>query len=83
MKKDLKFYKIGMGMIVLAFICWSGALLVPFTDFSIKAKAGIITGILVVGEVVFWIGLLLAGKEGFAKIKSYFNPKNWRKKIGD
>ncbi len=35
---------------------------------------------LVVGEVLFWLGGIMVGKELFSKYKTYLNPKNWFKK---
>lgn len=37
---------------------------------------------MVIGELLFWSGGLLLGKEIFTKYKSYFNPMNWFKKKG-
>lgn len=54
--------------------------LIPFLDIESKVKVAAGTIILVIGEVLFWSGGLLVGKELFTKYKSYFNPKNWRKK---
>jgi hypothetical protein len=79
LKEKSKFYKIGIGLIILSSIFWLIPLIVPFTSLQIKTKAGIITGSLVFAEVMFWIGALLAGKEVAIKFKSYLNPKNWRK----
>jgi len=45
-----------------------------------KTKITISTISLIIGEVLFWGGGLLVGKELFVKYKSYFNPKNWFKK---
>lgn len=54
--------------------------LIPFLDIESKVKVTAGTIILVMGEVLFWSGGLLVGKELFTKYKSYFNPKKWRKK---
>lgn len=54
--------------------------LIPFMDAEAKTKITISTLLLIVGEVLFWSGGLLVGKELFTKYKSYFNPKNWFKK---
>lgn len=54
--------------------------LIPFMDAEAKTKITISTVLLIVGEVLFWSGGLLVGKELFTKYKSYFNPKNWFKK---
>jgi len=45
-----------------------------------KSKMILSTISLVIGEILFWGGGILLGKELFIKYKSYFNPKNWFKK---
>jgi len=52
----------------------------PFLDLANKIKITASTVSLVIGEVLFWSGGLLVGKELFTKYKSYLNPKNWFKK---
>lgn len=57
---------------------------IPFLDFEKNLKIGLSTASLVTGEVLFWSGGLLVGKELFTKYKSYFNPKSWfRSKTDD
>jgi len=53
---------------------------VPFLNIDNKTKITFTTILLVIGEIMFWSGGLLVGKELFTKYKSYFNPKNWFKK---
>ncbi|NOU58526.1 transporter suffix domain-containing protein [Marinifilum caeruleilacunae] len=57
---------------------------IPFLELEAKTKITLSTISLVIGEVLFWGGGILVGKELFVKYKSYFNPKNWfRKKDQD
>jgi hypothetical protein len=49
-------------------------------NFDTKTKVTISTVLLIIGEITFWGGGLLVGKELFSKYKAYFNPKNWFKK---
>lgn len=81
-RKKAFIYKLGIGLIVLSLSLWLVPVIIPFTPLSMKAKAGIITGSLIVAEVMFWIGAVLVGKEVAAKFKSYLNPANWGKKGG-
>lgn len=53
---------------------------IPFLEMENSSKVTWSTVSLVIGEVLFWSGGLLLGKELFTKYKSYFNPKNWFKK---
>ncbi|MGE6376107.1 transporter suffix domain-containing protein [Peribacillus muralis] len=77
-----KFYKLGMGFLIISLLTWIIPVIAPFTPLSAAAKAGVITGAIVFAEVMFWVGALLVGKEVAAKYKSYLNPKNWRKEKG-
>jgi hypothetical protein len=57
---------------------------IPFLDLESRAKITISTICLVAGEVLFWSGGLLVGKELFTKYRARLNPKNWfRKKTDD
>lgn len=53
---------------------------IPFLELDNKTKLTVSTVLLIIGELLFWSGGLLVGKELFTKYKSYFNPKNWFKK---
>ena len=52
----------------------------PFLEMEAKTKITLSTVALIVGEVLFWVGGILVGKELLRKYKSYLNPKNWFKK---
>lgn len=52
----------------------------PFLEMEAKIKITLSTISLIIGEILFWSGGILVGKELFGKYKSYFNPKNWFKK---
>jgi hypothetical protein len=54
--------------------------LFPFLEMSTKLKIVLSTISIVIGEVMFWVGGFLVGKELFTRYKSYFNPKNWFRK---
>lgn len=56
--------------------------LIPFLDIDNKFKILLSTVSVILGEVAFWVGGFLVGKELFTKYKAYFNPRNWfRKKL--
>ncbi|KXH86746.1 hypothetical protein AU377_14460 [Sporosarcina sp. HYO08] len=78
-KKSL-FYKLGIGLLILAVLCWVIAAIATMTPYSLTVKASIITGSIIAGEILFWAGALLVGKDVVTKYKSYLHPKNWRKK---
>lgn len=71
-------YKIGMILIIASFIVWVMPLGIPFLPITGKMKAISITSALVIAEVLFWVGALMVGKEAARKIRTAFNPKNWK-----
>jgi hypothetical protein len=77
MKKSTRI-KIGLILIVASFPFFLAIPVVPFLNFERGVKITLSTVLLVVGEIIFWSGGLLLGKELFAKFKSYLNPKNWK-----
>jgi len=59
-------------------------LIIPFLKAAGSTKITLTTGMIVLGEVTFWAGGFLVGKEILNRYKSSLNPKNWfRKKTGD
>ncbi len=77
MKKYNWRIKLGILLIVLCIPAFLAIPVVPFLELESKTKVTISTALLIIGEVLFWSGGLLVGKELFTKYKSYFNPKNW------
>lgn len=81
-KKNLAF-KAGLVLIALAVLCWVFMLIIPFLAFSTKIKAALITFALIIGEVFFWIGAVLAGKDTVKKYINILSPRNWKKLMND
>jgi len=82
MQKNWKF-KLGIVLLIFCVIAFLALPVVPFLDLDNGAKITVSTVLLVIGEITFWTGGLLLGKELFSKYKAYFNPKNWFKKKVD
>ena len=79
--KNPLIYKIGLLLIISSVTIWVlSPILIPFLPLTNGVKAISITVSLITGEVIFWIGALMVGKEAASKIRKSFNPKNWRKK---
>ncbi|MFC2123205.1 transporter suffix domain-containing protein [Bacteroidota bacterium] len=72
--------KLGIVLIFLSAPIFLSLLLIPFLNIENTVKISLTTIIIIIGEIVFWTGGLLVGKEMFSKYKSYLNPKNWIKK---
>ena len=70
---------LGYVMLVVACLAWVAILLLPFLGISMAAAAAFTTGLIITGEVTFFAGIALLGKEAWQKIKAIFGigtPKN-------
>lgn len=76
MQKSRKF-KAGIGLIIISTLLFLSLIGVPFLDVTGKTKITISTIAVILGEITFWVGGILLGKELFNKYKSYLNPLNW------
>lgn len=79
MRKNWKF-KTGIFLIVLSTLLFTSILVVPFLEVAGKTKILLNTIVVILGEITFWTGGILMGKELFNKYKAYINPMNWFKK---
>jgi hypothetical protein len=80
MKKSIKF-KIGAILILVSVVLFLLIPVVPFLNMERGVKIAITTALVVFGEITFWSGSILIGKELLDKYKSYLNPKNWKSKL--
>lgn len=73
--------KIGWLLLLLACVCWLFILAIPFIFDGVGRIAGVIAVAVVLGEVLFWLGTLLVGKEVFTHFKNklFSNSKNSNK----
>jgi hypothetical protein len=77
-----KWYRIaGYTVLIISILLWVLIAVIPFLGFSTKEMAGIITGLIIAGEITFYLGILLLGKTIYAKIKS--KMMFWKKKTED
>ena len=65
------------GYIILgiSILIWLMVPVVPFLGFSVVKVAGITTGLIVAGEITFYLGIFLVGKEFLVKIRNKFRRK--------
>ena len=66
-----------IGYIILgtSILIWLAIPVVPFLGFSVGKIAGITTGLIIAGEVTFYLSIFLIGKEFLIKIKNKFKRK--------
>ncbi len=71
MKTKKQWFKIA-GYIILSISCMLFILIpvVPWFDFSAAQTAGIAAGLLIAGEIMFYLSLLILGRSFYDKIKS-------------
>jgi hypothetical protein len=72
--------KIGILLIILSFVFYGFILLIPMLSVTLKMKTIITTTLIILGEISFWSGGLILGKEIVNKYRGYFNPRNWFKR---
>ena len=72
-----------VGYIILAISCLSFImiLIVPWLGFSKIQIAGITTGLIITGEILFYLSLFILGRSFYDKIKSKL--KFWKAKKKD
>lgn len=61
---------LGFFLIALSTLCWVTVFIIPFLDFDVLEIAGIITALIVVAEICFFIAILFLGKEYWQSIKA-------------
>jgi len=79
MKTKSKFLRI-TGFVILAISCILFIMIpvVPWFDFTGAQIAGISAGLLIAGEILFYLSLFILGREFYDKIKSrikFWKPK--------
>jgi hypothetical protein len=80
--------KLGLILIIISFLPWLLiAVALPFLPISLAQKAMIVPALLLLAEILFWLGTLLVGKEFVQKYRRYFNLrylriiiKRWKRK---
>jgi hypothetical protein len=78
-KKNWKF-RLGLALIIISCLVFVLLIALPFLEITDKNKIIISTVIIVIGEVLFWSGSFLLGRELIDKYKAYLHPKKWFKR---
>ena len=72
--------KLGLVLIVTAHIFLGLLLLIPFLEADLSAKGILSAVFFILGEVLFYGGIFLLGKDVAGKYRRYFNLKQWLRK---
>ncbi|MCY7274119.1 MAG: transporter suffix domain-containing protein [Phormidesmis sp. CAN_BIN44] len=73
--------KLGIGLILVSFLPWIAVAVVPFLGASIAQKSVLIPVLFVSAELIFWIGILIVGKEVAERYRRWLNPRYLWKRI--
>ena len=65
--------KLGLGLIIVSFVPWLVILFVPSLALNLAQKAALVTSLAIIAEVIFWLGVLMVGKEAAQKYRQYLN----------
>lgn len=62
----------GYVLLIVSCLAWGAIAALPFFSISVGEAAVATTGLIILGEVSFFLGVLLLGKEAWEKIKAWF-----------
>jgi|WetSurMetagenome_2_1015567.scaffolds.fasta_scaffold297521_2 hypothetical protein len=84
MEKKKWLFKFGIILISVSVLFFLFLFALPFVTLDIKLKIVLSTALLVVGEVSFWLGTILIGKDVYLKFREKLRLGEWfGKKKGD
>ena len=74
---------LGYSLFVVCCLAWLMILVIPWMGFSKGETAGIITGLIIFGEVTFYVSIVMLGKTFYNKIKEKFRFRRKTKEKDD
>ena len=77
----MKYQKLGFGLIIVSFVPWVAILFVPSLALTLAQKAALASILAIIAEVIFWLGILIVGKEAATKYRQSLNIKGLRKQL--
>lgn len=69
--------KIAILLVILSFIFYGMIFLVPFMPCTLSEKAMSVSGLVATGEITWWVGVAIVGKQAVTKYRKYLNPCKW------
>jgi hypothetical protein len=67
----------GVVLILLSILLFLGIFVISFLEIPLAKKGMIVSALFISGEITWWLGVVLLGKQLYVKFKKYFNPVNW------
>jgi len=77
MEKKTWVFKFGIILISVSVLFFLFLFALPFITLDLKLKIVLSTALLVVGEVSFWLGTILIGKDVYLKFKEKLRSGEW------
>ncbi|HEY3389214.1 MAG TPA: transporter suffix domain-containing protein [Prolixibacteraceae bacterium] len=77
--KKLKF-RLGIILISVSVTFFLIIFALPFIPLNLKVKVALTTTLVIVGEVSFWVGTILIGKEVYKKFMAKLKSGEWLEK---
>ncbi len=75
-------HKLGLSLIIASLLMWGAVLLVQILPLPLAQKSLISAGLILISEAIFWLGILLSGKELAHRYRQKLNPYYWWQKVG-
>ena len=63
-------FKFGIVIIVISIVIFLTLFAIPFLAINVKTKLALTPVLLVAGEVMFWLGIVLIGKDVYLSFKA-------------
>jgi hypothetical protein len=68
---------IAISLILLSGLFFGMIFVIPFFPLSLTTKGVLVTASIISGEVAWWVGVAIAGKQVITKYGRFLNPWNW------
>lgn len=75
-------FPLGIGLVILSTLLYGGLVALPFISIPTTTKLAATPALIFFGEITFWGGGALLGREIVTRYKQYLNPCNWFCKPG-
>lgn len=72
--------RLGLTLITISVLIFLTLFVIPFLGIDLKFKLSILTVLAIAGEISYWIGVLLIGKEAWKKFKELLKSGSWLEK---
>jgi hypothetical protein len=71
----------GLALVVLSGVAYMGLFAVPWLPLSLAGKSAAAVALVVGGEALFWLGVLIAGREIMRKYRHLLSPRQLKQEL--